>query len=76
MQVKNDKLSFSPFLPNQWKSYSFNITFRGVLINVLVNTDGICLSNYSSHNVRINVFDEHCDINSNAQIFVAHKVRV
>jgi len=76
MQVKNDKLSFSPFLPNQWKSYSFNITFRGALINVLVNTDGICLSNYSAHNMRINVFDEHCDINSNAQIFVAHKVRV
>ncbi|WP_179416017.1 glycoside hydrolase family 65 protein [Mucilaginibacter sp. E4BP6] len=76
MQVKNDKLSFSPFLPNQWKSYSFNITFRGALINVLINTDGICLSNYSTHNVRINVFDEHCDINSNAQIFVAHKVRV
>ena len=76
MQVKNDKLSFRPFLPNQWKSYSFNITFRGALINVLVNTDGICLSNYSTHNMRINVFDEHCDINSNAQIFVAHKVRV
>jgi len=76
MLVKNDKLSFNPFLPNQWKSYSFNITFRGALINVLVNTDGICLSNYSTHNVRINVFDEHCDINSNAQIFLAHKVRV
>jgi len=76
MQVKNGKLSFSPFLPSQWKSYSFNITFRGALINVLVNTDGICLSNYSTHNMRINVFDEHCDINANAQIFVAHKVRV
>jgi maltose phosphorylase len=76
MQVKNDKLSFNPFLPNHWKSYSFNITFRGALINVLVNKDGICLSNYSTHNMRINVFDEHCDINSNAQIFVAHKVKV
>lgn len=76
MQVKNGKLSFNPFLPNQWKSYSFNITFRGALINILVNTDGICLSNYSKHNVRINVFGEHCDINSNTQFFIAHKVKV
>ncbi|MFI5158529.1 MAG: glycoside hydrolase family 65 protein [Sphingobacteriales bacterium] len=76
MQVKNNKLSFNPFLPNQWKSYSFNITFRGALVNVLVNNDGICLSNYSTHNLRINVFDENFDINSNAQIFVMHKVRV
>ena len=76
MQVKNGKLGFSPFLPKQWKSYSFNITFRGALINILVNRDGICLSNYSKHNLRINVFDEHCEINSNTQIFLTHKVKV
>ena len=76
MQVKNGKLSFNPFLPKQWKSYSFNITFRGALVNVLVNTDGICLSNYSKHNLRINVFDEHCEINANTQMFAAHKVKV
>jgi maltose phosphorylase len=76
MQVKNGKLSFNPFLPAQWKSYSFNITFRGVLINIKVNTDGIVLSNYSDQNIRINIFNEDCNINTNGQHFTAHKVRV
>ncbi|WP_461449653.1 glycoside hydrolase family 65 protein [Mucilaginibacter sp.] len=76
MRVKDGKLGFKPFLPAQWQSYSFNITFRGVLINIKVNTDGICLCNYSTQNIRINVFNENCDINASSQAFVAHKVRV
>ena len=76
MQVKNGKLGFNPFLPAQWQSYSFNITFKGIPINIKVNTDGICLSNYSTQNIRVNVFDENCDINASSQAFLAHKVRV
>lgn len=75
MQVTKGKLGFNPFLPNQWKSYSFNITFRGALINIMVNTEGICLTNYSTQNMNIAVFDEHCNLNSNTKAFIAYKVK-
>ena len=44
MHVKNDTLCFAPFLPKQWQSYSFNIRFRGVLINFRTDGAGVHLS--------------------------------
>jgi len=76
MHVKDDRLKFNPFLPTQWKSYSFNISFRNVLINVKANTEGIYLSNRSAGDISIDVFDEPYEIKANAQVFAAHKVRV
>ena len=40
MRVKDGKLSFNPFLPEQWKSYSFRLEFRGRVIKVKVSKDG------------------------------------
>ncbi|MBW4890186.1 glycoside hydrolase family 65 protein [Mucilaginibacter sp. HMF5004] len=40
MTVSNDQLHFKPFLPKQWKGYSFNILFRGALINIKVDANG------------------------------------
>jgi len=76
MQVKDGRLKFSPFLPANWKSYSFNITFRGVLVNVKVDTEGIHLSNRSRNALTVNVFDESYTMNGGAQIFAMHKVKV
>jgi maltose phosphorylase len=41
MRVAEGKLHFNPFLPDQWKSYSFRLEFRGRVIKVKVSTDGI-----------------------------------
>ena len=76
MHVKDDRLKFDPFLPGQWKSYSFNITFRNALINIKVNTDGIYLSNKSANSISLNVFDETYDMAPNEVVFAVHKVRV
>ena len=39
MRIKDGKLYFNPFLPEQWKSYSFRIEFRGRVIKVRVSSD-------------------------------------
>ena len=39
MRVKKGKLAFDPFLPEQWKSYSFRLEFRGRVIKVKVSKD-------------------------------------
>ncbi|SIP92726.1 glycoside hydrolase family 65 protein [Maribacter ulvicola] len=36
MRVVNDKLSFKPQIPNQWKAYSFKVNFRNRIIKVNV----------------------------------------
>jgi maltose phosphorylase len=41
LRVKDGKLSFNPFLPEQWKSYSFRLEFRGRVIKVKVAKEKI-----------------------------------
>ncbi len=41
MRVVNNELKFSPMLPKQWKSYSFNVLFRGKVVNVKVSESGV-----------------------------------
>jgi len=36
MRVREGKLFFSPYIPEQWKSYSFRIEFRGRVLKVKV----------------------------------------
>jgi len=40
MRVVEDKLSFTPRIPKQWKSYSFKINFRKRILNVTVSAKG------------------------------------
>lgn len=40
MRIKDGKLCFNPFIPEQWKSYSFRLEFRGRVIKVKVSKEG------------------------------------
>jgi maltose phosphorylase len=39
MRVVEDKLSFTPRIPDQWEAYSFKVNFRGRVLNVKVTKD-------------------------------------
>jgi len=39
MRVVDDKLSFTPRIPKQWKAYSFKINFRNRILKVTVSED-------------------------------------
>ena len=41
MRVKDGELTFKPFLPENWDSFSFKIRFRGEVKQVTVNKDGL-----------------------------------
>lgn len=40
MRIKDDKLHFAPFVPQNWEGYQFHINFRGRLLLVSVAKDG------------------------------------
>ncbi|HQQ81627.1 MAG TPA: glycoside hydrolase family 65 protein [Cyclobacteriaceae bacterium] len=40
MRVRDGKLHFAPFIPDQWKSYSFRLEFRGRVIKVTISRAG------------------------------------
>jgi maltose phosphorylase len=38
MRVRDGKLHFNPFIPDQWKSYSFRLEFRDRVIKVKISS--------------------------------------
>jgi maltose phosphorylase len=62
MRVRNDKLSFNPFLPEEWNSFSFNIGFRGVQLKVKVKKEEITIVNPAKELMDINIFNQSYSI--------------
>ena len=58
MRVKENTLSFNPFLPEQWISFAFTIGFRGIQLNVKVKKDEIIINTTSEELLHINIFNK------------------
>ena len=56
MRVLNDKLSFTPRIPKQWKGYSFKINFRNRILKVSVthNETNFELEGQEEMSIRLN----------------------
>lgn len=55
MRIRDNALHFSPFLPAGWQSFSFNIRFRGTVLNVCVMEKGVQLTNLGATEVTVYV---------------------
>lgn len=45
MSIKNNQLHFDPVLPKQWQKYSFKIRFHNKIYNVVVDKNGVKVTN-------------------------------
>ncbi len=70
MRVRNCKLSFQPFLPGKWKSFSFHIGFRGTLLNIKVSKDGVQIKNLSGNETTVLVYDKEQLVKANDELLV------
>ena len=65
MHVVDGKLTFSPFLPEKWKSYSFRIDFGGAHLELRHERKLFTVINHSGTNVLVSVWNVECDIPGN-----------
>lgn len=70
MRIKNDELHFSPFIAPQWEMYSFKIIFRNNLLKITVKKDMVELTNESSQQIDIWVFDKKYAIAAKSSLAV------
>jgi maltose phosphorylase len=70
MRVRGGKLSFQPFLPAKWKSFSFHIGFRGALINIKVSKDGVQIKNLSGSETSVLIYDKEQLVKANDELLV------
>ncbi|GAB3926170.1 glycoside hydrolase family 65 protein [Mucilaginibacter myungsuensis] len=67
MRMREDKLSFQPFLPEKWASFSFHIGFRGITIKVTVSKDGVKVQNLSDQNIDLLVYGKEQTVAGGAE---------
>jgi maltose phosphorylase len=70
MRVRDGKLSFRPFLPGKWRSFSFHIGFRGALLNIRVNKDGVQIKNLSGSETVVMIYDKEQLVKANDELLV------
>ena len=70
MRVRDGKLSFNPFLPAKWESFSFNIGFRGSVINIKVSKDGVQVKNLSDKEITVLIYGKEQTIKAKEDIFL------
>jgi maltose phosphorylase len=70
MRVRDGKLSFQPFLPGKWQSFSFHIGFRGSLLNIKVSKDGVQIKNLSGNETTVLVYDKEQLVKANDELLV------
>ncbi len=58
MRVKDGKISFNPFLPDKWESFSFKIKFRQWLLKVTVEKNKTSIENLSDTDIEVFLNDE------------------
>jgi maltose phosphorylase len=68
MRVKEGQLKFSPFLPSQWKSFSFSINFRGARLKVNITEGELKIINHSETPLQILIGEQLYEVSGQEKI--------
>jgi maltose phosphorylase len=70
MRVNDGKLSFQPFIPGKWSSFSFHIGFRGALLNIKVSKEGVQIKNSSDIETTVLIYGKEQVVKANDDLLV------
>lgn len=70
MRVRDGQLWFAPFLPARWQSFAFKIRFRGVLLKVQIDKQGVLISNHADKEIKVNLYERAHTVKPQSQLFV------
>lgn len=70
MRVKDGKLSFQPFIPAKWNSFSFHVLFRDVLLKIKVGKDGVHIHNLSENPLAVSVYGKDQLVGANNNLLI------
>ena len=70
MRIVDDKLSFNPRIPEEWKGYSFKVNFRNQILKIKVAADKTTFSLEGEEAIKILVKDKLVEVIPNELITV------
>jgi len=73
MRVKDGKVSLSPFIPDNWSSYSFRINFRNTILKINVTKEKVSIENLSEKELTLILYNQEQFIGANKKAEVQLK---
>ncbi|MDG4656682.1 glycoside hydrolase family 65 protein [Ectobacillus antri] len=70
MRTSNEALSFSPFIPSAWDSYSFNIVYRGHNFKAAVTKEQVTFTQFEGADLQIRVYNEEITLPAGGTVSV------
>lgn len=68
MRTYDEELSFNPLVPKGWDGYSFNINYRGRLINLETTNQDVIIKLKSGKPIALKVYGEKIDLKDTIKI--------
>ena len=76
MRVVDDKLSFTPRIPDQWEAYSFKVNFRNRILKVKVTKDKTSFELEGKDEMSIRIYGKRLVLSPSAEISEANSFAV
>jgi maltose phosphorylase len=73
MRVRDGKAYFAPFVPDNWTSFSFNVRFRGNLLNIKTTGIEVSIENLSGGDTTIVIYEQEHLLRENSIVVVEQK---
>ncbi len=61
-RITGNKLSFSPLIPDKWKSYAFKILWKEAILEIKVSHKNVEITNHHSESLNLLIYNESLDI--------------
>jgi maltose phosphorylase len=74
MRLKDGKVLLNPLIPSKWHSYSFHSRFRGILFEVKVTKDCVCVTNNSKDPLYLIISGEDYKVEGSGKLVLNLKV--
>jgi maltose phosphorylase len=59
MHVVNDELTFTPFLPEEWKEFSFKVRFRNAVLKITVTQSDTKIEQLTGEKVNVKIIENN-----------------
>jgi maltose phosphorylase len=59
MRVINDELTFTPFLPDEWKEFSFKVRFRNAVLKITVTKSKTRVEQLTGDKVKVKIIENN-----------------
>jgi maltose phosphorylase len=71
LRLENGRLTLRPFLPDQWKSFSFALLFRGHRLKVTVTADEVAISQIGGSRCELAIHGQNYAVDADSEVRAA-----